>query len=76
VGPIYLANGPRLRGRLPGVVDAADPAPRLVVMDLGAVPDIDVTAQDILAGLDAATAFAASHSSSTGDDRPAGPPPP
>jgi sulfate permease, SulP family len=118
VGPIYFANAPRLGVRLLRRVDAADPPPKVLVMDLGAVPDIDVTVVDLLAGFDAelrergvtlwladlnarpldmlrrlrhadawerrlfldlddaATAFAASHSSSSGDDRPAGPPPP
>jgi MFS superfamily sulfate permease-like transporter len=36
-----------------GLVDAADPSPRVLVLDLGAVPDIDVTAIDLLAEFDA-----------------------
>jgi MFS superfamily sulfate permease-like transporter len=90
----------------------------VLVVDLGAVPDIDVTVLDLLAGFDAelrergvtlwladlnarpldmlrrlrdadawerrlflnlddaATAFAGTHSSSAGDERPPGPPPP
>ena len=53
VSGIYYANAPRLRERLLGLVDAADPPPRVLVLDLGAVPDIDVTAIDLLAGFDA-----------------------
>jgi SulP family sulfate permease len=52
VASIYFANGPRLRGRLLGLVDAADSPPRVLVLDLDAVPDIDVTALDMLAGFD------------------------
>jgi sulfate permease, SulP family len=53
VAPIYFANAPRLRGRLLELVDTADPPPRVLVVDLDAVPDIDVTALDLLAGFDA-----------------------
>jgi MFS superfamily sulfate permease-like transporter len=53
VSGIYYANGPRLQERLVGLVDTADPPPRVLVMDLGAVPDIDVTALDLLVGLEA-----------------------
>jgi sulfate permease, SulP family len=53
VAPIYFANAPRLRGRLLELVDTADPHPRVLVLDLDAVPDIDVTALDLLAGFDA-----------------------
>jgi sulfate permease, SulP family len=53
VAPIYFANAPRLRGRLLGLVDAAQPPPRVLVLDLGAVPDIDVTALDLLPAVDA-----------------------
>ena len=53
VALIYFANGPRLRRRLLDLVDAADPAPRVLLLDLDAVPDIDVTALDVVAGLEA-----------------------
>jgi MFS superfamily sulfate permease-like transporter len=53
VAPIYFANGPRVRRRLLDLVDAADPHPRVLLLDLDAVSDIDVTALDIVAGLDA-----------------------
>ncbi|HSO51302.1 MAG TPA: sodium-independent anion transporter, partial [Actinomycetes bacterium] len=53
VTPIYFANGPRVRRRLLDLVDAADPPPRVLLLDLDAVSDIDVTALDIVAGLDA-----------------------
>jgi SulP family sulfate permease len=53
VASIYFANGPRVRRRLLDLVDAAAPRPQVVVVDLGAVPDIDVTALEVLAGLDA-----------------------
>jgi SulP family sulfate permease len=53
VASIYFANGPRVRARLLALVDAADPPPRVLVLDLGAVPDIDVTALDVLASFDA-----------------------
>jgi STAS domain len=43
VAPIYFANGPRVRKRLLDLVDAADPPPRVLLLDLDAVPDIDVT---------------------------------
>jgi sulfate permease, SulP family len=49
---LYFGNGPRLRRRLLDLVDAADPAPRVLLLDLDAVPDIDVTALDVVAGLD------------------------
>jgi SulP family sulfate permease len=49
---IYFGNGPRLRRRLLDLVDAADPAPRVLLLDLDAVPDIDVTALDVMASLD------------------------
>jgi sulfate permease, SulP family len=53
VTPISHANAPRLRERTLDLVDAADPLPRVLVMDLGAVPDVDVTATDLLADFDA-----------------------
>jgi MFS superfamily sulfate permease-like transporter len=53
VASIYFANGPRVRRRLLDLVDAAAPRPQVVVVDLGAVPDIDVTALEVLASLDA-----------------------
>jgi SulP family sulfate permease len=53
VAPIYFANGPRLRGRVLDLVDACDPPPRVLVLDLDAVPDIDVTALDLLPSFDA-----------------------
>jgi sulfate permease, SulP family len=53
VAPIYFANAPRLRGRLLELVDACDPPPRVLVLDLDAVPDIDVTALDLLPSFDA-----------------------
>jgi sulfate permease, SulP family len=52
VAPIYFANGPRVRARLLALVDAADPPPRVLVLELGAVPDIDITAMDVAAGLE------------------------
>jgi sulfate permease, SulP family len=57
VASIYFANGPRLRARLLGLVDAADPHPRVLVLELGAVPDIDVTALDMVRRLPDADAF-------------------
>jgi sulfate permease, SulP family len=53
VTPIYFANAPRLRRRLLELVDACDPPPRVLVLDLDAVPDIDVTALDLLPSFDA-----------------------
>ena len=50
---IYFGNGPRLRRRLLDLVDAADPPPRVLLLDFDAVPDIDVTALDIVDSLDA-----------------------
>jgi SulP family sulfate permease len=53
VAPLYFANGPRIRRRLLDLVDAADPPPEVLLLDLDAVPDIDVTALDVVASLDA-----------------------
>ena len=50
---IYFGNGPRLRRRLLDLVDAADPPQRVLLLDFDAVPDIDVTALDIVDSLDA-----------------------
>ena len=36
-----------------GLADAADPPLRVLLLDLDAVPDIDVTALDVVASLDA-----------------------
>jgi sulfate permease, SulP family len=53
VAAIYFGNGPRVRKRLLDLVDAADRPPRVLLLDLDAVPDIDVTALDVVASLDA-----------------------
>lgn len=53
VASIYFANGPRVRRRLLDLVDAAAPRPEVLLLDLGAVPDVDVTALEVLAGFDA-----------------------
>ena len=53
VAPLYFANAPRLRRRLLELADAADPPPRVLLLDLDAVPGIDVTALDVVASLDA-----------------------
>jgi sulfate permease, SulP family len=53
VATIYFANGPRVRRRLLDLVDAAAPRPQVVLVDLGAVPDIDVTALEVLSSFDA-----------------------
>jgi sulfate permease, SulP family len=53
VASIYFANGPRVRRLLLELIDAAAPRPEVVVVDFGAVPDIDVTALQVLAGFDA-----------------------
>ncbi|MDP9208921.1 MAG: sodium-independent anion transporter [Actinomycetota bacterium] len=54
VAPLYFANGPRIRRRLLDLVDAADPPPEVLLLDLDAVSDIDVTALDVVvASLDA-----------------------
>jgi sulfate permease, SulP family len=53
VASIYFANGPRIRRRLLDLVDAADPPPRVLLLDMDAVPDIDVTALEVVASLDA-----------------------
>jgi sulfate permease, SulP family len=53
VASIYFGNGPRVRRRLLDLVDAAAPRPEVVLVDLGAVPDIDVTALEVLGSFDA-----------------------
>jgi SulP family sulfate permease len=53
VALIYFGNAARVRRRLLDLVDAADPAPTVLVMDSGAVPDIDVTALEVLSSFDA-----------------------
>jgi SulP family sulfate permease len=53
VASIYFANGPRVRRRLLDLVDAAGPRPQVVLVDFGAVPDIDVTALEVLSSFDA-----------------------
>lgn len=53
VASIYFANGPRVRRRLLDLVDAAAPRPQVVLVDFGAVPDIDVTALEVLSSFDA-----------------------
>ena len=52
VASIYFANGPRVRRRLLDRIDAARPRPEVVLVDLGAVPDIDVTALEMLSSFD------------------------
>jgi sulfate permease, SulP family len=53
VASIYFANGPRVRHRLLHLIDTAAPRPEVVLLDLGAVPDIDVTALQVLESFDA-----------------------
>ena len=53
VAGIYFANAPRLRRRLLDLVDAAAPQPDVVLLDLDAVPDIDISALDLLPTVDA-----------------------
>jgi SulP family sulfate permease len=48
VASIYFANGPRIRHRLLEAIDSAAPRPEVVLVDFGAVPDIDVTALQVL----------------------------
>jgi sulfate permease, SulP family len=53
VASIYFANAPRVRRRGLDLIDTARPRPEVVLLDLGAVPDIDVTALEVLPALDA-----------------------
>jgi sulfate permease, SulP family len=53
VASIYFANGPRVRRRLLDLTDTAAPRPQVVLVDFDAVPDIDVTALEVLSSLDA-----------------------
>jgi sulfate permease, SulP family len=53
VASIYFANAPRIRRRLLDLVDAAAPPPDVLLVDFGAVPDIDITALDLLPMVDA-----------------------
>jgi sulfate permease, SulP family len=53
VASIYFANAPRMRRRLLDLVDAAAPPPDVLLVDFGAVPDIDITALDLLPMVDA-----------------------
>jgi sulfate permease, SulP family len=53
VASIYFANAPRVRRRLLDLVDAAAPRPDVLLVDFGAVPDIDITALDLLPMVDA-----------------------
>ena len=53
VASIYFANAPRLRRRLLDLVDAAAPQPDVLLLDLGAVADIDISALDLLPTVDA-----------------------
>jgi MFS superfamily sulfate permease-like transporter len=52
VAGLYFANAPRLRRRLLDLVDAAAPRPDVLLLDLGAVPDIDISALDLLPAVD------------------------
>jgi MFS superfamily sulfate permease-like transporter len=53
VAGIYFANAPRLRRRLLDLVDAAAPQPDVLLVDFGAVPDVDISALDLLPTVDA-----------------------
>jgi SulP family sulfate permease len=53
VASIYFANAPRLRRRLLDLADGAAPPPDVLLLDLGAVADIDITALDLLPTVDA-----------------------
>lgn len=53
VALIYFANARRVRRRLLDLVDAAPSPPRVLLLDLDAVPDIDVTALEALPSFDA-----------------------
>jgi high affinity sulfate transporter 1 len=53
VAAIYFANAPRLRRRLLDLAEAAAPQPDVLLLDLGAVPDIDISALDLLPTVDA-----------------------
>lgn len=46
--PIFFANGALLAERISGLVDGPDLCPRVVVLDLEAVSDIDVTGAEAL----------------------------
>ncbi len=46
--PIFFANGSLLADRISELTDGAGPRPRVVVLDLEAVSDIDVTGADAL----------------------------
>jgi sulfate permease, SulP family len=53
VASIYFANAPRIRRRLLDLVDTAASPPDVLLVDFGAVPDIDITALDLLPMVDA-----------------------
>jgi MFS superfamily sulfate permease-like transporter len=48
---LYFANARRVRERITAIVAAEQPPPRAVLLDLGAVNSLEVTALDQLAGL-------------------------
>ena len=48
---LYFANARRVRERITAIVAAEQPPPRVVLLDLGAVNSLEVTAPDQLAGL-------------------------
>ncbi|NUT53780.1 MAG: SulP family inorganic anion transporter [Saccharothrix sp.] len=48
---LYFANAHRVIDRVMEVVDGADPPPRVLLLDLAAVPDIDLTSAEILRDL-------------------------
>jgi high affinity sulfate transporter 1 len=52
VAGLYFANAARIRTRIVQLVDAAPDRPRVPVLDLAAVPDIDVSAVEVLHALD------------------------
>jgi sulfate permease, SulP family len=47
-GPLYFANAERVRAETLAAVDAAVPTPTVVIADVSAVADLEVTALDVL----------------------------
>jgi high affinity sulfate transporter 1 len=50
-GPLFYPNAEYVTARVRAALAAADPAPRLVVLDLSESPELDVQAVDALGGL-------------------------
>jgi MFS superfamily sulfate permease-like transporter len=52
LGPLYFANVQRARQRVLGLVDSRDEPPRILLVDMSAVPGLDITALMLLPALD------------------------